>query len=174
MYKILSFALFSIIWSAISLPTQAQLDPTPSGFNLLWKIPAYSCFSDLDIIRQTDSGAVFINATTKYCETGLVGGEIGIWVDSKGDAVYMNPSPDRVESEILYLSDNKIVFVNSPSANPMTTQRGGRIYLTEVIKSGGVVRTNRSGLNGEYHINKQYSMLASNSNSRIFLSLKDN
>ncbi len=158
----------------MSLPIQAQLDPTPKGFKLLWKIPAYSCFRDLDIIRQTDSGAAFINATTKYCDTGLVGGEIGIWVDSKGDAVYMNPSPDRVESEILYLSDNKIVFVNSPLANPMTTQRGGRIYLTEVIKSGGVVRTNTSELSGEYYINNQYSMLAANSNSRIFLSLKDN
>jgi outer membrane protein assembly factor BamB len=163
----------SLLLVAMSLPIQAQLDPTPSGFKLLWKIPAYSCFSSLELIRQTDSGAAFINAWTKSCETGGSTGIIGIWVDSKGNPVYMNARRGPDDQDIIYFSDDRIVFADGSGVGTIGGPVNNTLKITEVVRSGANVITNVSSFGDSAFVPNLYYEPA-NPKDRIILNLASN
>jgi len=163
----------SLLLVAMSLPIQAQLDPTPKGFKLLWKIPAYSCFSSLELIRQTDSGAAFINAWTKSCETGGSTGIIGIWVDSKGNPVYMNARRGPDDQDIIYFSDDRIVFADGSGPGSIGGPVNNTLKITEVVRSGANVITNVSSFGDSAFVPNLYYEPA-NPKDRIILNLASN
>jgi outer membrane protein assembly factor BamB len=151
----------------------AQLDPTPKGFKLLWKIPAYSCFSRLEVIRQTDSGAAFINARTMSCETSQSIGEIGIWVDSKGNAVYMSPRRGPDNQDIIYFSEDRIVFADGSGPGTIGGSVNNTLKITEVIRSGANATTNVSSFGESAFVPNLYYEPA-NPKDRIILNLASN
>ena len=165
--------LVSLLFVGMSLPIQAQLDPTPKGFKLLWKIPAYSCFSRLEVIRQTDSGAAFINARTMSCETGQSIGELGIWVDSKGNAVYMNPRRGPDNQDIIYFSEDRIVFADGSGPGTIGGPVNNTLKIAEVVRSGENTTTNISSFGESAFVPNLYYEPA-NPKDRIILNLASN
>jgi outer membrane protein assembly factor BamB len=163
----------SLLLVAMNLPIYAQLDPTPKGFRLLWKIPAYSCFSRLEVIRQTDSGAAFINARTMSCETGQSIGELGIWVDSKGNAVYMNARRGPDNQDIIYFSEDRIVFADGSGLGTIGGPVNNTLKITEVVRSGANATTNISSFGESAFVPNLYYEPA-NPKDRIILNLASN
>ena len=157
MKKITANLIFTVLIFATNISLIAQFDPPPVGLKQLWKIPAYFSFDEIRIVRQTDEGAVFLNAQWSN-------GATGIWIDSKGNPIYMKEwnSYGYKNIDILYFSDSRIIFIEGLNADGKLEDSivgaiNKKITITEVTRIGSTAQTNLSTLTDNIFIPTYYN-----------------